>query len=93
MRQILSIVFVKKSNFLLNASYLTGFIRFLISFSNLSSFKSFKKWLHHSHFDRLVSQSISKDMKFSLFSQRTVPINPEVSFDILSHRNALLHYV
>ena len=40
-----------------------------------------------------MSQPISEDMKFSLFSQRTVPIHPEVSFDILSHRNALLHYV
>ena len=31
-------------------------------------------------------------MKFSLFSQRNVPIHPEVSSDILSHRNAFLHY-
>ena len=40
-----------------------------------------------------MSQPISEDMRFSLFSQRTVPIHPEVSFDILSYRNALLHYV
>ena len=42
-RQTFCIVFVIKSIFLLNASNLTGFIRFLISLSNLFKFKSLKK--------------------------------------------------
>ena len=40
-----------------------------------------------------MSHPICEDMKFSRSSQRTIPIHPEVSFDILSYRNALLHYV
>ena len=42
-RHIFSIIFFKESNYLFNASDLTGFTWFLISFSNLSSFESVKK--------------------------------------------------
>ena len=68
------------------------FIRFLISFSNLYSFKSLKKGLHHIHFYRLVSQLISKDGESLLSSERSHPIYPKVSFNVLFYPNALLHY-
>ena len=69
----------------------------LFDFSYLSLsypvLKVWKKGFHHSHFDCLVSQPTSEDIKFRLSIQRTQPIHPEVSFDILSNRYALLHYV
>ena len=88
---IFSIIFVKKSNFSLKPSDLTGLIRFLISFSNLSSLKNLKKRVAwhpfrpsgYCHFNR----------EFWLSLQRSQPIFPDMSFNILSYSNAPLHYL
>ena len=58
-----------------------------------SVLKVWKKGLHNINFDRLVSQLISEDEECLLFSQRSHPVHPKVSFNVLFDRNSLLHYV